>query len=499
MFFAFAAEAQTVQKADLIVVNANVRTIDEKLPRAEAVAVAKNKIIAVGTSEDVRVLAGENTQIIDAGGRLVLPGFNDSHVHFMDIGNKFTSINLRGVKTPEELIEKIAFYARFLPKGSWILGGGWNTANWNSAEFPTKNLIDKVTSENPVFIYNSDASEAFANSSALKIANLDQIKTDSKNDFIERSADGEPTGILKGAAVNVLKFYVPKSPQTNKKVLAETAGNFAASLGITSVQDMSMHEYHVDTYNKLAAEGKLKTRIYDCQALSNWRVLAEQNIERASGNPLVRNGCLKEFYEGTPEVLAKLYAEISAADKANLQIMIHAIGGSANHQILPIFERVAGENGKKDRRFRIEHAYAVRPSDVKRFADAKIIASMQPFLFFGSSGDYKFFLDNKVNLAFGSDAPISDFNPLLGIYAAVDDSRGGTSAPTLSVEEAVRQYTLGAAYAEFQENEKGTISVGKYADLVILSDDIFTIKKDEIPKTEVLITILDGKIVYEAK
>lgn len=502
LLFSIAINAQTAQKADLVIVNANVRTIDDKLPVAEAVAVAKNKIIAVGKNKEIRAFADENTKIIDAGGRLVLPGFNDSHVHFIDIGNKFTSINLRDVKTPEELVGKISFYARFLPKGSWILGGGWNTANWTPAEFPRKKLIDAVTPDNPVFIYNSDASGAFANSSALKIANLDQTKTDAKSDFIERNADGEPTGILKGAAVNILKFYAPKSPQTNKEVLAETAGNYAASLGITSVQDMSMHEYHVGVYDKLAAEGKLKTRIYDCLALSNWRDLADQNIERANGSGMVRNGCLKEFYEGSPEILTKLYQEISAADKANLQIMIHAIGGNANHQILPIFERVARENGKKDRRFRIEHAFGVRPLDVKRFADSKIIASMQPFLFFGGSNNYRIFLDNKTNLAFGSDAPISEFNPLLGIYAAVsssENSANAASAQTLSVEEAVRQYTAGAAYAEFQENVKGTISVGKYADMIILSDDIFTIKVEEIPKVKVLITILNGKTVYEAE
>lgn len=500
LFFSFAAKAQ-MEKADLVILNANVRTIDEKMPRAEAVAVGKNKIAAVGTNDEIRQLIGEQTKTIDAGGRLVLPGFNDSHVHFIDIGNKFTSISLRGVKTPQEFVEKLNFYARFLPKGSWILGGGWNTEKWSPAEFPSKQLIDAVTPDNPVFIYNSDASEAFANSAALKIANLNEAKPDAKDDFIVRDADGKPTGILKGAAINLMKFYTPKSPP-DKATLAEIAGNYAASLGITSVQDMSMYEYHVDIYQKFAEEGKLKTRIYDCLALPKWRDLADAGVQHASGDGMVRNGCVKEFYEGNPANLAKLYEEISKADKANLQVMIHAIGSDANRQVLTIFERVARENGKKDRRFRMEHAYGVRPLDVKRFANSKIIASMQPYLFFGGSYNFRSFLGDGTKLAFGSDAPIGEFNPLLGIYAAVGSPENSTninSAQPLSVEEAVRLYTAGAAYAEFQESVKGTISVGKYADMIILSDDIFTINAEEIPKAKVLITILDGKTVYEAK
>ena len=500
-FFSFAAKAQT-EKADSVILNANVRTMDDKLPRAEAVAIAGNKIIAVGTNDEIHNFIGENTKKIDAEGRLVLPGFNDGHVHFIAIGNKFTSVDLREVKTPEEFVEKLNFYARFLPKGNWILGSGWKTENWTPAEFPSKELIDAVTPNNPVFVYNSDASEAFANTLALDIAKLNEIKPDSKDDLIERDSEGKPTGIIKGGTVDVVKFYTPKSPQSDKAALAETASNYAASLGITSVQDMSMYEYHVDLYRKLYEEGRLKTRIYDCLAIPDWQKLADAGIQHANGDAIIRNGCVKGFYEGNPANLAKLYTDISAADKANLQVMIHAIGGEANHQILPIFERVTRENGKKDRRMRVEHAYGVRPLDVKRFANSKIIASMQPFLFFGGSYNFRSFLGDGIRIAFGSDAPIGEFNPLLGIYAAVsvpESSPNLVSAKPLSVEEAVRLYTTGAAYAEFQENVKGTISVGKYADLIILSDDIFSISPDEIRKTKVLTTILAGKIIYQTK
>ncbi len=505
MPFYFPAFPQN-KTADLVIINAKIRTMDKENPQAEAAAVTGNKISAVGTNRKIRALIGAKTKTIDAGGKLVLPGFNDSHVHFMGIGNQFFSIDLREAKTPQEIVERIKYYVKFLPKGSWILGGGWNHENWMPNELPTKKLIDAATPDHPVFIYHSNARMVLTNSLALKMAGVNKNTKDVEGGLIVRDEQGEPTGILKDKAINLVKASAPKNAIKDKLAAAETASNYAASLGVTSVQDMQS-DNNTDIFRELARQGRLKTRIYDCLSLSEWQKLAQAGVKRANGTAMLRNGCLKHFSEGDSDSTPNLLKDILAADKADLQVMIHAIGNEANNEVLTIFERATKENGAKDRRFRIEHAHNVRQEDLRRFSNSKIIASMQPYLFFGgvwnNSEPYRTLLDSGAALAFGSDASITDFNPLYGIYAAVNHRTSGgksdISDQTISVGEAVRAYTVGSAFAEFQEDVKGTISVGKLADLVVLSDDIFTINPAEIKKTKVLTTIVDGKIVYEDK
>jgi predicted amidohydrolase YtcJ len=487
------------QAADLVIVNANVRTIDKTRPRAEAVAVTRNRIAAVGTNQEIRRLAGSGTVIIDAGGRLVLPGFNDAHVHFAGVGGQFFSIDLRAVKTPAEMVEKIKFYVRFLPPGQWILGGGWNHENWTPGELPAKELIDAATSAHPVFIYHANGKMALVNSLALKLAGLDAKAKAVAGGEIVRNPAGDPTGVLKDSAMNPVKRLVPPAATTEGKLaVAEAATNFAAAFGVTSVQDMSADD-QAEIYRELARQGKLKTRIYDCIALSEWSKLAKSGVKKASGDALVRRGCLKGVADGDPDSTAKLFEETLAADRADLQVMVHAIGRRANGQILSVFERVVKTNGPKDRRPRVEHAHAFSPADLRRFGNSAIIASVQPFLFADDAGKsfepLRALLAGNAPLAFGSDASLIPLNPLFGIAAAV-----GTNDPKqkLTVEEAVRLYTSGAAFAEFQENEKGTIAVGKLADFVILSDDIFTINPGKISQTKILTTVMDGRIVYRA-
>jgi predicted amidohydrolase YtcJ len=490
--------AQT-RAADLVVLNAKIRTMDPAQPRAEAIAVGGNKIVAVGTNRKIRALIGKQTKTIDAGGKLLLPGFNDAHVHFTGIGNRFFSIDLRDARTPQEAVEQIKFYVRFLPKGEWILGGMWDNRNWTPDDLPTKALIDAATPDHPVFIYNFDAKMALANSLALKMAGVDKNTNEVSGGEILRDEQNQPNGILKGRAIDLVKKFQPPMPTKNLRAVVETATAYAASLGVTSVQDMHSDD-NFALFQTLAREGKLKTRIYDCTPLPDWQKLAQAKIRRADGDAMVRRGCLKHFTEGFPEELPALHDKILAADKAGLQVMIHAIGGDANRQILEVFERVTRTNGARDRRFRVEHAHGVRPEDVSRFARAKIIASMQPFLFFGGIFDetepYRKLLDSGATLAFGSDASITELNPLYGIEAAVIN-RNGEKTQAITVEEAVRAYTVGAALAEFQETVKGAIAVGKLADFVILSDDIFAIKPEMIGKTQILTTVVDGKIVYK--
>ena len=490
-------------KADLVIINAKIRTLDKENPKAEAMAISGNKISKIGTTKEIRALAGAKTKTIDAGGRLVLPGFNDSHVHFMGIGNQFSWVDLRDAKTPQEIVERIEYYVKFLPKGRWIVGGGWNQENWTPPNLPTKELIDAVTPDNPVFIYHSNPQTALVNSLALKLAGIDK---NNKNREIVRDEKGEPTGILKNSAHGSVKKFIPEFRTKEWLSVAETASNYAASLGVTSVQDMSGDNF-LEIYREVARRGRLKTRIYDCTNLFEWQKSAETGIRRADGDSMVRGGCLKSFSDGDFESLQKLYNYVQPADKAGFQVMIHAIGNSANGIVLTVLERVAKANGGRDRRFRIEHAHNVRQEDLKRFGKSKIIASMQPFLFIGgtrtNTESYRALLDTNAALAFGSDASITDFNPLLGIFAAVNrknsNNESEISDQTISVEEAVRLYTIGSAYAEFQENVKGTISVGKLADIIILSDDIFSISPDKIRNTKVLTTIVDGKVVYEYK
>lgn len=491
-------QSQSV-KPDLIIVNANVRTMDKTVPRAEAIAVAGNKILAVGSSKKIRALASAKTKTIDAGGRLVLPGFNDSHVHFMSIGNQFFSLDLRDAKSPPEIAERVRYYVRFLPDGVWILGSGWNQEKWMPNDLPTKELIDAAAPDNPVFLYHTDPTMALANSRALKLAGIDKNRKDFQNTVL-RDEEGEPTGILKNSAVSYVRTFTPKLSTANLSAAAETASNYAASLGITSVQDVHSDD-NFDVFNNLARQGKLKTRVYDCIALFDWLRLEKAAIKKVNGDAMVRRGCLKGFSDGDADAIPGLYKNVLAADKADLQVMIHAIGSRANDAVLTIFERVIKENGVRDRRFRIEHAHPVRQEDFKRFGEANIIPSMQPYLFsggFGSNSPYRAMLDAKAIPAFGSDASITEFNPLYGIYAAAGGANH-ESENVFTVEQAVRAYTLGSAYGEFQENVKGSITAGKLADLIVLSEDIFSISPEAIRETKVLTTIVDGKIVFEAK
>lgn len=490
--------------ADLMVINANVRTMDEKLPRAQSIVVSNNKIIFVGKDSETKKFIGEKTKIIDAKGKLVLPGFNDAHTHILGIGNLFSAIDLRFARTPQEMVEKIKYQLRFLPKGRWVLGGQWNNEKWSPNALPNKKLLDQITPDNPVFLYNQNPKIAFANSTALKLAGISEdVKNPANGEFV-RDENGKLTGVLKDSAINLVRRVAPVSPTKERFAVAETAMNYAAAFGVTSMQDMSADD-NTDVFLELEKQGKLKARVYDCVGLSDWLKNDSPKFEKTFESNLVRKGCLKYFAENDAASIPDLTKRIALADKNGWQIMIHAIGNQANNVILTVFENVNKLNGQKDRRFRVEHAHNIKAEDIKRFGKADVIASMQPALFFGgvldSSEPYRSLIETKAKIAFGSDSSMIPINPMQGIYAAVmklktDD---GEKIESLTVEEAVKFYTLGAAYAEFQENVKGSISVGKFADFVILSDDIFSIDSEKIREVKILTTVMDGKIVYQSQ
>lgn len=467
------------QSPTIVILNADIRTMDKLKPRAEAVAITENKITAVGKNAQIRKLIRKETKVIDAKGKLVIPGFNDSHVHFFGVGTRFFSINLKDAKNSTEILEQIRFHAKFLPKGKWIIGGFQTDSDYPLKIMPSKSHIDEITPNHPVLLYLKGANVAFANSYALDLAKIKDNQD----------------GILRDSAVSLVRRQTPPYIFSDVSAILEAATNYAASVGVTSVQDMD-GDNRFEIYGELKKQNKLKTRIYDCIPLMDWQKLADPKITRATGDTMIRRGCLKHFSDGDKDKTPYLFDLINSADKADLQVMMHAIGTQANDVVLTVFEKVLQQNGAKDRRFRIEHAHNFTPPDLKRFVASKTIASMQPYLFFDGSGDdsklFRQMLDAKALLAFGSDANIVDLNPMLGIHAAV-------FGKGISVEEAVRTYTLDSAFAEFQENVKGSITVEKLADLIILSENIFIIPTARIEKVQVLQTIMDGKIVYADK
>jgi predicted amidohydrolase YtcJ len=519
--------------------------MDPARPTAEAIAILGNRIVAIGTSGEINKLAGPNTRIIDAKKRLVLPGFNDAHVHFLSGGFQLSSVDLRDANTPQEFAERIRQFAAKLPAGRWITGGDWDHERWPDASLPTKELIDAYTSNTPVFVSRLDGHMALANSAALKLAGVTNQTKDPDGGVIVRDAKGEPTGILKDAAQSFVWKVVPAASFEEKVIAALAASNYAARLGVTSVQDVSAGS-DVGVYQTLLDRGELKTRIYAMTALPNWERLANAGIRAHFGSEMLRVGGLKAFSDGSLGSTTALFYEpykdapetsgipsdemfpegamlerVRGADRAGLQILIHAIGDRANDLILSIFEQVEKENGTRDRRFRIEHAQHIRPQDIPRFARSKVIASMQPYHAIDdgrwaekrigkerakTTYAFRSLLDSGATLAFGTDWTVAPLNPLLSIYGAVTrrtidgkNPNGWVPEQKISVEEAVRAYTVGSAYAEFQETVKGTIAPGKLADLVILTRDIFAIDPKEIESVKVLMTMVDGRVVYEER
>ncbi len=539
--FSIQTFAQTFT-ADLVIVNANVRTMDKAKPTAQSVAAIGNRIVAIGTNAETKSLIGKNTKVIDAQGKLVLPGFNDAHVHFLDGGSGLSSVDLRDAKTPQEFVQRIADFAKKLPKGRWILNGNWDHENWTPNNLPTAAMIDAVTPDNPVFINRLDGHMSLANSLAMKLAKVDKNTKDVEGGVIVRDSNGNPAGIFKDNAQDYIYRAIPDASFEQKMESLEAATNHAASLGVTSVQDMSAGT-DVGVYQEMIRQGKLKTRIFAVSPLGDWQRWQRAGVTRNFGSEMLRVGGLKGFADGSlgsttawfykpyldsPNTVGLPLSEMSVirkqvldADKFGLQVMIHAIGDRANDEILKIYADAEKENGARDRRFRIEHSQHLTPEAIKNFGKQKVVASMQPYHCIDDGrwafkrldaerlkGTYAFrsLLDNGATLAFGTDWFVAPLNPMFGIYAAVtrktlDDKNpnGWLPEQKITVEESVRAYTQGSAFAEFQENVKGTISVGKLADFVILSDDIFKIDPVKIWDVKVLKTIMDGRVVYQAK
>lgn len=530
---------------DLLILNAAVRTMDAAQPKAEAVAILGNRILAVGATADLRSLAGPKTRVINADGKSVLPGFNDAHVHWLSGGFSITNVDLRDASSPAEFARRIGEFAKKLPKGRWILGGDWDHEKFPGAQLPTKEIIDAVTPDHPVFVSRLDGHMSLANSLALKLANVTKDTKEVDGGLIVRDAKGEPTGILKDAAMAYVEKVIPPRSWDEKLAAARAATEHAASLGVTSVQDMSADD-DVGLYQYQLERGELKTRIYCARSIVSWEVLGKTGIRAPLGNDWIRFGGLKGFADGSlgsttayffepyndaPDTRGLLFDQmfpegimlqrVLAADKAGLHVMIHAIGDAANKAILDIYQQVAAQNGPRDRRFRIEHAQHLRPSEIRQFATLKVIASMQPYHCADdgrwcdkrigperAKGTYAFrsLSDAGASLAFGTDWTVAPLNPMESLKAAVTRQtldgkhpEGWVPEQKITLEEAIHAYTMGSAYAEFQEHLKGSLTPGKLADVVVLDRDLFAINAADLDKVKVTLTVVDGRVVYEGK
>ena len=527
---------------ELIVLNGRVWTMDATQPEVEAVAVMGGRIYAVGTTEAMGDLAGPETRVIDADGRRVLPGFIDNHTHFMSGSYQLQSVDLRHAENERAFAELIRTRSTDKP-GKWITGGDWDHDNWPGGNLPTKELIDGFTASTPVFVNRYDYHMALANSYVLTMAGITKDTPDPSGGTIVRDPKtGEPTGVLKDEAMSLVYAIMPSDSFEDMLDAVRLGLVEARTWGVTSIQDAGSGQ-HMKVYTTLKRNGELTARFHCRLPIYQWKQLASSGVTVPFGDEWIRIGSLKGFADGSLGSTTALFYEpydsdpttrglpmdglldgslekqSLLADEAGLQLSIHAIGDSANSRILDIFEKVVETNPAWDRRFRIEHAQHIHPRDFKRFAELRVIASVQPYHAIddgrwaeGRIGHergkttypFKSFLDNGIKLSFGSDWTVGPLNPILGIYAAVtrqttDGKNPGGWFPEqkITVEQAIEAYTITNAYAVFEEDEKGSITPGKLADIIILSDDILTIDPVDIQHVTVEVTIVDGHIVYE--
>lgn len=544
------AADDAIRPAEAILVNARIWTVDSAKPEAQALAIFGSRILAVGSNSEIEKLAAANTRRIDAQGRRVLPGFYDSHVHILGSGMRLSQVALKDAPDESEFGRRLQEFDRKLPRERWLVGGDWDHDRALRGELPTAALIDKYVADRPVLLRRYDGHMAVANTKALALANITAATPDPAGGVIYRKSNGrEPSGVLRDQAMGLVARLIPAPSDSEivEGVMAALAEARAA--GVTSVQDMdgsgsATRRALFRLYQQMERDGKLTLRIDLRWPLSDWKELADLGVRAGFGSDFVRIGGLKGFADGSlGSSTAKMFASyrnepgntgvwvtprerlrewIQAADAAGLSVAVHAIGDEANAGMLEIYGEVARINGPRDRRFRIEHSQHLRPEDYRRFAEIGVIASMQPFHVIddgrwaegrigpercASSYAYASLLKAGAKIAFGSDWAVAPLNPLLGIDAAVHrrpldskDPGGWFPMQRITVVQAIEAFTLGSAYAGFEEADRGSLAPGKLADLVIVSHDILDPAVSEnIKSTKVLTTMVGGKIVYDIR
>lgn len=534
----------TFPEATLIVENADIWTGNSNQPEASAMAILGDTIVAVGSNDEIKKFKSATTKIIDAKGHFVTPGFIDSHVHLLEGGFTLSSVQLRDAKTPEEFSRRIESFSKTVPAGTWIIGSDWDGSEWG--ELPSKQWIDSLTPHHPVFVARFDGHIGLANSLAMKLAGINKDIEDVKGGVILRDGSNELTGIFKDNAMTLITSKIPTPTEDQFDTALDNAMNYFASNGVTSVHHVwypTDYEGYQTGLERAHKNNRLIVRIYSLDSLANWSDLGDKiagkHIDdewlKISGVKGVLDGALgshtaafKEPFTDDPTDSGSLmlpetdlYNWALKADKLNIQVAIHAIGDRANNIVLNTFEKIASENGQKDRRFRIEHAQHIDPKDITRFSDLDVIACMQPYHAIDdgrwaekiigperikTTYAFKSLIDADTKVAFSSDWPVAPASVLDGIYAAVtrrtlDDKNPGGWVPEqkVTVEHALKSYTQNGAYASFEEKIKGTLEVGKLADFVIISENITKVDPVRIKDLEILDTYVGGKNVYSKK
>ena len=541
LLFACTEASDNTEPADKIYFNAKIWTGDSTNAWADALATKGDEIMYVG--KDHQSFKGSQTEMIDVGGKLMLPGFIDNHTHFLSGGYTLSGVDLHKAKTKQEFISILKEFCEKYKDDRWILGGNWDHEAWGG-ELPARSWIDSVTGNHPLFVNRSDGHMALANSLAMKIAVVDNKTKVPAGGEMPKDASGEFTGVFKDEAMNLIYKVIPDPTEKELDEYLNAAIHHAFENGVTQVHDMGSYGGWLDlaTYRRNYQNKKLDLRIYSFVPLSTWARLDSLCKKEGKGDDMLRWGGLKGFMDGSlgsttawfyqpfldnPKSsglyvtdTTKMHDWVLAADSAGLHIAVHAIGDRANDFILNVFEE-AENNILRDHRFRVEHAQHLTQQAIPRFAQLHVIPSMQPYHAIDDGrwaykrldntrlkGTYAFksLLDTKANLTFGSDWFVAPLIPLEGIYAAVTRRTLDDKNPTgwypeqkISVEQAVKCYTANNAYAGFQENKLGVLKKGMLADLIVLDENIFEIAPDLIKNVKVIRTIVNGKQVYEIK
>jgi predicted amidohydrolase YtcJ len=537
------------ESADTVFKNGNFYTVNERQPRAEAVALKAGKIIFVGSNKDAKPFEGKDTRVIDLKGNTVVPGLTDSHYHLAGVGAREMNLNLEGTDTLEAFLAKVKERVNRTKPGEWVTGRGWIETFWKPQAFPTRWDLDKISPDNPVYLTRADGHASIANSAALKAAGIDKSTPNPfGGEFLKDAKTGELTGMLIDAAQSRVSSRIPRANSDESEPALLIGVKRSIELGWCEVQIPGNSFAEVDLIKKLFSEGKIKLRIYDAVSgpgPSAKRLLSEGPTIGAFDNHFTvrgikaymdgalgsRGAALLEPYADSPntsgffttkeEDLLPMFIE---ALRQGIQVETHAIGDRGNHTIIDLYEKAfnavpAAQRKIRDPRWRVEHAQIVNPVDIPRFAKLGVIPSMQPShaigdLHFAPSrlginrleGAYAWqsFIKSGSIIAGGSDAPVERGEPMIEFYAAVarKDQKGYSGEgwhPEQAVtrQQALKMFTIWPAYAAFEEKLKGSIEVGKLADLIVLSADIMKIAESEILKTRCLMTVIGGEIVYE--
>lgn len=540
LLIAAAASWSSPPPASLVVTGARIWTGDEDRPWAEALAVRGDTIVAVGTDAEIAPLIGDRTDVVLESGAMLVPGFIDSHVHFLYGGRELSSVQLRDAHSPAEFARRIGAFARTLEPGEWVVGGTWDHTNWGGA-LPERGWIDAVTPDNPVWLERLDGHMGLANSRALAAAGIDADSAEVAGGEIVRGADGAPTGVLKDNAMALVTAAIPAPTDAQRDRWLNAAMRHFASHGVTTVHDMGDF-VDLATFRRAHRAGRLSLRVYSLVPLPKWRQLRDDVRTNGRGDSWLRTGGLKGFMDGSlgshTAALFEPFSDapddrglmihdpadmrewIAGADRAGLHVAVHAIGDRAIRELLDIYAQVAADNGERDRRLRMEHAQHIHAADLGRFAGQRVIASMQPYHAIDDGRwaeavigperartTYAFasLIKSGARVAFGSDWTVAPASPIEGIYAAVTRRTlagahpdGWVPEQKITVEQALRAYTVEGAYASFEENLKGRLKPGMLADFVLIDRDLTAIAPATIRDAQVLKTAVGGRLVYSA-